>query len=115
MGTRKKSLLFLSPALGIGLASPSSGWGIVAGKACTGKGPVCFACAALPIRANSRSASGVLHQLKGSGYKVVHMVPRQSLTTLPKYDEMVNKQNKLSSNIPRPTRSGARTIGYKHL
>jgi hypothetical protein len=25
---------------------------------------------------------------------VVHMVPRQSLTTLPKYDEMVNKQNK---------------------
>jgi hypothetical protein len=39
----------------------------------------------------------------------------ESLTTLPKYDEMVNKQNKLSSNIPRPTRSGARTIGYKHL
>ena len=36
----------------------------------------------------------MLHQLKGSGYKVVHMVPRQSLTTLPKYDEMVNKQNK---------------------
>jgi hypothetical protein len=46
---------------------------------------------------------------------VAHMVPRQSLTTLPKYDEMVNKQNKLSSNILRPTRSGAPTIGYKHL
>jgi hypothetical protein len=45
------------------------------------------------------------------------MVPRQSLTTLSKYDEMVNKQNKLSSNIPRPTRSGVRTIGQqrKHL
>ena len=60
----------------------------------------------------------LLHQLKGSGYKVVHMVPRQSaLTTLPKYDEMVNKPNKLSSNIPRPTRSGVRTIGQqaKHL
>jgi len=57
----------------------------------------------------------LLHQLKGSGYKVVHVVPRQSLTTLPQFDEMVNKQNKLSSNIPRPTRSGARTIGYKHL
>jgi peptidoglycan/xylan/chitin deacetylase (PgdA/CDA1 family) len=57
----------------------------------------------------------LLHQLKGSGYKVVHVVPRQSLTTLPQYDEMVNKQNKLSSNIPRPTRSGVRTIGHKHL
>jgi peptidoglycan/xylan/chitin deacetylase (PgdA/CDA1 family) len=60
----------------------------------------------------------LLHQLKGSGYKVVHMVPRQSaLTTLPKYDEMVNEPNKLSSNIPRPTRSGVRTIGQqrKHL
>ena len=33
----------------------------------------------------------LLHQLKGSGYKVVHMVPRQPLTTLPKYDEMVNQ------------------------
>ena len=40
----------------------------------------------------------LLHQLKGSGYKVVHMVPRQPLTTLPKYDEMVNQQDKLSSN-----------------
>jgi hypothetical protein len=59
----------------------------------------------------------LLHRLKGSGYKVVHMVPRQSLTTLPKYDEMVNKQNKLSSNIPRPTRSDVRTSGQqrKHL
>jgi peptidoglycan/xylan/chitin deacetylase (PgdA/CDA1 family) len=57
----------------------------------------------------------LLHQLKGSGYKVVHVVPRQSLTTLPQFDEMVNKQNKLSSNIPRPTRSSVRTIGHKHL
>jgi hypothetical protein len=32
----------------------------------------------------------------------LHMVPRQSLTTLPQYDEMVTKQDKLSSNIPRP-------------
>ena len=31
----------------------------------------------------------LLRQLKGSGYKVVHMVSRQSLTTIPKYDEMV--------------------------
>ena len=53
----------------------------------------------------------LLRQLKGSGYKVVHMVPRQSLTTLPKYDEMVNQQDKLSSNNTRPAGSVVRTIG----
>jgi peptidoglycan/xylan/chitin deacetylase (PgdA/CDA1 family) len=53
----------------------------------------------------------LLHQLKGSGYKVVHMVPRQPLTTLPKYDEMVNQQDKLSSNNTRPAGSVVRTIG----
>jgi peptidoglycan/xylan/chitin deacetylase (PgdA/CDA1 family) len=53
----------------------------------------------------------LLHQLKGSGYKVVHMVPRQLLTTLAKYDEMVNQQDKLSSNNTRPAGSVVRTIG----
>ena len=53
----------------------------------------------------------LLHQLKGSGYKVVHMVPRQPLTTIPKYDEMVNQQDKLSSNNTRPAGSVVRTIG----
>ena len=53
----------------------------------------------------------LLHQLKGSGYKVVHMVPRQPLTTLPKYDEMVKQQDKLSSNNTRPAGSVVRTIG----
>jgi peptidoglycan/xylan/chitin deacetylase (PgdA/CDA1 family) len=53
----------------------------------------------------------LLHQLKGSGYKVVHMVPRQPLTTLPKYDEMVNQRDKLSSNNTRPAGSVVRTIG----
>jgi peptidoglycan/xylan/chitin deacetylase (PgdA/CDA1 family) len=53
----------------------------------------------------------LLHQLKGSGYKVVNMVPRQPLTTLPKYDEMVKQQDKLSSNNTRPAGSVVRTIG----
>ena len=44
----------------------------------------------------------LLHQLKGSGYKVVHMVSRQSLTTIPKYDEMVIQRDKLLSNNTRP-------------
>ena len=50
-------------------------------------------------------------QLKAGGYKVVHMVPRQPLTTLPKYDEMVKHQDKLSSNNTRPETSVVRTIG----
>ena len=31
----------------------------------------------------------LIRQLKAGGYKVVHMVPKGELTTLPKYDEMV--------------------------
>jgi hypothetical protein len=41
----------------------------------------------------------------------VHMVPRQALTTLPKYDEMVSHQDKLSSNNTRPENSVVHTIG----
>jgi peptidoglycan/xylan/chitin deacetylase (PgdA/CDA1 family) len=51
----------------------------------------------------------LLHQLKGSGYKVVHMVPKGELTTLPKYDEMVTHQGKLSSNNTRPKNVVVRT------
>jgi peptidoglycan/xylan/chitin deacetylase (PgdA/CDA1 family) len=53
----------------------------------------------------------LLRQLKAAGYKVVHMVPRQALTTIPKYDEMVTQQDKLSSNNTRPENSVVRTIG----
>jgi hypothetical protein len=56
----------------------------------------------------------LLHQLKGSGYKVVHMVPRQPLTTIPKYDEMVTQRGKLSSNNTRPQTNVARAIGAGH-
>ena len=53
----------------------------------------------------------LLRQLKAGGYKVVHMVPRQPLTTVPKYDEMVTHEDKLSSNNTRPETSVIRTIG----
>ena len=44
----------------------------------------------------------LISQLRaGCGCKVVHMVPKGELTTLPKYDEMVTHQSKLSSNITR--------------
>ncbi len=53
----------------------------------------------------------LLRQLKAGGYKVVHMVSRQTVTTLPKYDEMVLQKDKLSSNNTRPEASVVRTIG----
>jgi peptidoglycan/xylan/chitin deacetylase (PgdA/CDA1 family) len=53
----------------------------------------------------------LIRQLKAGGYKIVHMVPKGQLTTLPKYDEMVTHQDKLSSNNTRPENSVVRTIG----
>jgi peptidoglycan-N-acetylglucosamine deacetylase len=53
----------------------------------------------------------LLRQLKAGGYKVVHMVPKGQLTTLPKYDEMVSHQDNMSSNNTRLEKSVVRTIG----
>ena len=40
----------------------------------------------------------LIRQLKDGGYKIVHMVPKGELTTLPKYDDMVRQKYKLSAN-----------------
>jgi peptidoglycan/xylan/chitin deacetylase (PgdA/CDA1 family) len=53
----------------------------------------------------------LIRQLKAGGYKVVHMVPRGELKTVPKYDEMLAHEDKLSSNNTRPESSVIRTIG----
>jgi peptidoglycan/xylan/chitin deacetylase (PgdA/CDA1 family) len=53
----------------------------------------------------------LIRQLKAGGYKVVHMVPKGELTTVPKYDEMLSHEDKLSSNNMRPESSVIRTIG----
>jgi peptidoglycan/xylan/chitin deacetylase (PgdA/CDA1 family) len=53
----------------------------------------------------------LIRQLKAGGYKVVHMVPKGEVTTLPKYDEMLAHEDKLSSNNTRPESSVIRTIG----
>jgi hypothetical protein len=42
---------------------------------------------------------------------VVHMVPKGEVTTVPKYDEMLAHEDKLSSNNTRPESSVIRTIG----
>ena len=53
----------------------------------------------------------LLRQLKAGGYKIVHMVPKDSITTLPKYDDMVRAQDKFSaSNNTRPQTSVVKTI-----
>jgi peptidoglycan/xylan/chitin deacetylase (PgdA/CDA1 family) len=53
----------------------------------------------------------LLRQLKVGGYKVVHMVPKGEVTTVPKYDEMLAQEDKLSSTNTRPESSVIRTIG----
>ncbi len=53
----------------------------------------------------------LLRELKAGGYKVVHMVPKGEVTTVPKYDEMLAHEDKLSSNNTRPENSVIRTIG----
>jgi peptidoglycan/xylan/chitin deacetylase (PgdA/CDA1 family) len=53
----------------------------------------------------------LIRQLKAGGYKVVHMVPKGEVTTVPKYDEMVTHPDRLSSNNTRPENSVVRTIG----
>jgi peptidoglycan/xylan/chitin deacetylase (PgdA/CDA1 family) len=41
----------------------------------------------------------LLRQLKLAGYKIVHMVSKEQLTTVPKYDEMFNHRENISSGV----------------
>jgi peptidoglycan/xylan/chitin deacetylase (PgdA/CDA1 family) len=53
----------------------------------------------------------LLRELKSGGYKIVHMVPREPVTTLAKYDDMVRAQDKFSTtNNTRPESSVVKTI-----
>jgi peptidoglycan/xylan/chitin deacetylase (PgdA/CDA1 family) len=52
----------------------------------------------------------LLRQLKAGGYKVVHMVPKDRLATIAKYDDMVKAQDKLSVTNTRPESSIVKTI-----
>jgi len=54
----------------------------------------------------------LLRQLKANGYKLVHMVPREPVTTVAKYDDMVRAQDKFSAiNNTRPESSVVKTVG----
>ncbi len=53
----------------------------------------------------------ILKQLKAGGYKIVHMVPKDQLASLPKYDDMVKAKDKFSNaNNTRPESSVVKTI-----
>jgi peptidoglycan/xylan/chitin deacetylase (PgdA/CDA1 family) len=61
--------------------------------------------------ATAEAMPEILRQLKAGGYKIVHMVPKEPVTTLAKYDDMVKAQDKFSSsNNTRPQSSVVQTI-----
>ena len=64
-----------------------------------------------PVWHTAEALPELIRQLKAGGYKVVHMVPKGELTTVPKYDEMLAHEDKLSSNNTRPESSIIGTIG----
>jgi peptidoglycan/xylan/chitin deacetylase (PgdA/CDA1 family) len=61
--------------------------------------------------ATAEALPELLRQLKAGGYKIVHMVPKQPVTTVSKYDDMVRAQDKFSNaNNTRPQSSVVKTI-----
>jgi len=61
--------------------------------------------------ATAEALPELLRQLKAAGYKIVHMVPKDQVTTLAKYDDMVRVQDKFSNaNNTRPESSVVKTI-----
>ena len=76
-----------------------------------------FRCSAMTCRMHdfkqhtAEAMPELFRQLKAGGYKVVHMEPKGEVTTVPKYDEMLAHEDKLSSNNTRPESSVIRTIG----
>ena len=61
--------------------------------------------------ATAEAAPELLKQLKAGGYKIVHMRPKAPLTTLPKYDEIAQKDFSIAgASAVRPASSVVRTI-----
>ena len=62
-------------------------------------------------QATGEAMPEILKQLKAGGYKIVHMVPKDKLASLPKYDDMVRAKDKFSNaNNSRPESSVVKTI-----
>jgi hypothetical protein len=52
----------------------------------------------------------LLRKLKAGGYKVVRMIPKAPVQTLPQYDEEILKDTKLPTVSDRPVSSVVQTI-----
>jgi peptidoglycan/xylan/chitin deacetylase (PgdA/CDA1 family) len=61
--------------------------------------------------ATAEALPEILRQLKANGFRIVHMVPRASVVTLAKYDNMLQQQDKMDATNTRPESSVVRTIG----
>ena len=61
-------------------------------------------------RPTAEAIGTLLDQLKLNGYKIVHMTAKDNVTTLPEYDEMLLKDQKLPTVSQRPTSDVVRTI-----
>jgi peptidoglycan/xylan/chitin deacetylase (PgdA/CDA1 family) len=60
--------------------------------------------------ATAEGIATLLDELKAGGYKVVHMRSRAPVQSLPQYDEMVMKEQKLPTVSGRPTADVVRTV-----
>jgi peptidoglycan/xylan/chitin deacetylase (PgdA/CDA1 family) len=60
----------------------------------------------------SQAVPQLLAELKAGGYKIVHMQSRAPATTLPQYDEILQKDHKLPTASQRPTASVVRDVQY---
>jgi hypothetical protein len=52
----------------------------------------------------------ILAELQKDGFKVVHMVPKETLGTLPQFDEAVQKEIKMPVVPKRPQEAVVRTL-----
>jgi peptidoglycan/xylan/chitin deacetylase (PgdA/CDA1 family) len=52
----------------------------------------------------------LLKQMKDKGYKVVHMKPKFMIKSLPEYDELLKKENKMPAANTAPTDSIVKTV-----
>ena len=60
--------------------------------------------------ATADAAPALLAQLKSNGYKIVLLTPKQAVTTIASYDELILKDVKLPTVSDRPTSNVVRTI-----
>jgi peptidoglycan/xylan/chitin deacetylase (PgdA/CDA1 family) len=61
-------------------------------------------------RHTAEAIDELLDRMKADGYKIVHMIPKEAAKSLPKYEEMLHKEEKLPTVSQRPTASVVRTV-----